>query len=350
MINTRCFPVVMAGLVLVACGPPDFERSFEVTKLRTLAIGAEPAELGPGEVAVFSSLTVDPNSTTPASLTWEVCLLTDSPDEEYRCAVVDGEDAGFELGTGSTATLPYDALDALGLDVVALCELFGSDEIPDFVNVPDCDRGVPVTIRLTATSAGVREIAIREYLLLRPEEALRSDRNRNPFMGGLAADGLSLSLIEASDRLDAPVPDGEGSAEGSSAEPEGSSVGPPTTALPIVSQSREAGFVELRLDVDLEAEAQTWEPVDPDDETRRLEATREILRASWFTTHGEFEYSATYFAEGITDTEELGSNELDLSAGNPASSGELVRVWVVLRDDRGGVSWREWQFEFGGEI
>jgi len=311
------FGLLFLAATVAACGPPGFEEQYEITKLRTLAIGAEPAALGPGEVVSFSALVVNPASPVPPTLKWEVCLLTDSPDNEYRClSSPEFGDLGFELGEGSSQQLPYDVFEQLDVDVEALCALFGSDEVPDFVSLPSCDEGLPVTIRLTAESEGDVEIAIREFLILDDTEAARDDRNTNPQSGNLLVNDVGLGSGE-------PVQ---------------------------VFQGGEEEFLQLSLEVDLTTEAQSWEPVDPDNEGQRLAAEREVLRASWFSTLGEFEYAVTYYSEGITEDDELITNELRLPRRDPDAVGSTVRVWVVLRDNRGGVSWKEWSFVYGGYV
>ncbi len=246
-------------------------------------------------------------------MTWEACLVTDGPDAYYACSEVEGLGvAGVPLGNGAEVQLSYDALTAAGFDIASICASLAEVEVPDFVQLPDCDRGLPITIRHVATQAGVEAVAIRSIVLLNPEEAGRDDVNVNPDLGELLVD-------------DAPA----GSV--------------PVSLQALADREEDRNRVLLSVDVDLTT-AQTYAAPDPDAPGERLPEEREVLEMAWFTTHGEFKYSTTYYSEGVTPDEELGSNELRLTSGVKAAPGDVVQVWAVLRDDRGGVNWRTWQF------
>jgi len=293
--------------VLSACGGMGFEEFYEVSKLRTLAIGAEPPEIGPGQSATFSTLTVNPSSDAPMTYQWEACLFTDGPDAYYACSEsTEAGVAGFPLGNAPEAQLNYDTLTAAGFDIAEICASLEGIDLPDFITLPDCTRGLPLTIRLVATQGGVTEVSKKTFTLLRPEEAEREDVNTSPVAGELTLNGQPAQgyVLSADSTLDE---------------------------------------VELSLDVDL-SQAQTYEPPDPANAGQRLESNVEELNVAWFTTHGTLEYSRTYYAQGITPVDELGSNTLDLTTGVEPETGETITLWAVLRDDRGGISWRSWSF------
>jgi hypothetical protein len=72
-----------------------------------------------------------------------------------------------------------------------------------------------------------------------------------------------------------------------------------------------------------------------------LDARREAMRVSWFATDGDYEHDRT------GRTEDEGKAGLTTSENGwtaPETTG-LVRIWVVLRDDRGGVGWSEVQID-----
>jgi hypothetical protein len=312
--KTSTYTAILLGLagVFPACGNMGFEEFYEVSKLRTLAILAEPPEIGPGESAIISTLTVSPSSDTPITYQWEVCLFTDGPDAYFACS--ENEEAGvagIPLGSGSEAQLDYDTLTAAGLDIEGICTSLEGLDVPDFVTLPDCTRGLPLTIRLVATQDGVTEVSKKSFTLLRREEAERDDVNTSPVLGDLTLNGLPANeqRIGADSSIDE---------------------------------------VELLLDVDL-SQAQTYQSPDPDNEGQRLASQVEELNVAWFTTHGTLEYSRTYYAQGITPDEELGTNTLDLTQGVEPEPGETITLWAVLRDDRGGISWRTWRFSVSPE-
>jgi hypothetical protein len=67
--------------------------------------------------------------------------------------------------------------------------------------------------------------------------------------------------------------------------------------------------------------------------TRKLRDRREAMRVSWFASAGEFEHDRTGRSE--VDADDAESENVWVA---PDAEGD-VRVWVVLRDDRGGVGW-----------
>lgn len=319
-------PIVLLAFALLlaaGCSGPGFEPAQEVSKLRTLAIGAEPAEIGPGQVATLSALSWAPPDGSGVTLRWEVCFATEGPEGYYACADGDqGEPGGFELGEGDDVEFGYDALALLVPEelrpegasdsevAAAALEVFCDEleqlDLPELVELPSCDRGFPVTIRLVATTTdGQEEIAIRELNLLTAEESVRDDVNTNPRVLGLLVDGTTAA-----------------------------------SGSPVAVTLDEPITLQLLANVE---DAQRYEPIE--DDGSRGEETREILSAAWFTTRGRMEKEVTYYAEDIAPATELQSNVLELDRGTEAAPGEIVTLFVVLRDDRGGVDWGIWQVE-----
>ncbi len=76
-----------------------------------------------------------------------------------------------------------------------------------------------------------------------------------------------------------------------------------------------------------------------DVETRTTVTRREKLSLAWFTTGGVFETSVT------DDLDEQGYTENVWTAPDSAAT---LQIWLVLRDDRGGVVWRTINVVVGG--
>jgi hypothetical protein len=72
---------------------------------------------------------------------------------------------------------------------------------------------------------------------------------------------------------------------------------------------------------------------------RELVDTREAMRVSWFATDGDFEHDRT----GRTE-EEAGTSYTDNQWTAPDAHG-TVHLWVVIRDDRGGVGFESYTLE-----
>lgn len=299
--RTRQWAAVLAiGLFVAACDDMNFEEFGEVSKLRTLAIRVDPPEIGPGDVAVIDALVV--GADRPIRHIWEVCLFTDGPDEFYRCSEQDGEVLGAVIGDTPEVSLPYDAIVAVVGEIETICAELAEIELGDFVSLPDCDRGFPLTVRLTAEVADGqgddREIATAGLLLMTEEEAALGTANVPPTIDGLVVDDVSS----------------------------------PGQVREIVLGDEPIALQAL---IDPDAVAQEYVRTD-DDGTE--EPDRERLLLTWFSTHGQIERTRTFFSEGSVLTAELQSNELDLSKGRlPAEVGDEGSVFLVLRDGRGGV-------------
>jgi hypothetical protein len=310
----RNAPLLFAAAVLTACNDYGFENFEEITKLRTLGIAIEPPEAGPGDTAVLSALAVEPRG-GPVELTWEICLFTQGPDAFYACAEDEDGTAGIELGIGETVSIPYDLLVASGIDLRAICDALDELDVPSFVELPDCEQGLDVTVRLTARANGDEEIAIRPLTLLFADEGSGpppppdEEPNRNPRVLGLVANDVPL--------------DGSGAV--------------------LVSPDAE-GRIRLQALVNSD-DAQPYTRVD--DETGERVDDREQLAVTWFSTAGRLRRGQTFFAEGIADATELQFNTLRTDRGTPAAEGDEVGVWVVVRDNRGGTGWGEYRLRVG---
>ena len=73
---------------------------------------------------------------------------------------------------------------------------------------------------------------------------------------------------------------------------------------------------------------------------------REQLQLAWFASIGELRNARTFYADGIAPGAELQSNLWRLLRGVRAEPGQTAQLWLVLRDDRGGLDWGTWTFEF----
>jgi hypothetical protein len=76
-----------------------------------------------------------------------------------------------------------------------------------------------------------------------------------------------------------------------------------------------------------------------DREKNELAHRREAIRVSWFATGGRFEHERT----GRTE-QEASQAFTDNTWTAPNTHGELW-LWVVIRDDRGGVGWSSYKLD-----
>jgi hypothetical protein len=280
-------------LFVVACGDAGFDKPYQVNRMRVLAIGAEPAELAPDGEVLLSAL-VATVSSTPVTLDWELCLFSLGPNAGYACAEDEsGQAAGVTFEAQETLSLDYETVTSLVGTAEELCSQLDEISVPRFVELPECDRGFPITVRLTAGDGNSSEVAVRTLMLLKDG----IEPNSNPALGEVLADGA---------------------------------LWPPDAPLPSTADE-----IEVEVEVNLDA-ADRIAGARPEDAPRR-----EDLSLSWFVTAGELDVARTYYREGTTTDDEIRINTLVFDEAGPDEAATTVRLWMVLRDDRGGVSWTE---------
>lgn len=285
-----------------ACSPELGPPAWAINAPRLLAVRGEPAEASPGEQVTWSALVVGPDGTKDATaLSWSLCRAPRPLGQ--NASVADSCLTGATvapLGDGPTATalLPSDA-----------CQLFGSelepqspDRPPSRPRDPDFTGGYyqPILVELEgAQSVGLQRLRCNLVgASLEDAQAFRARyvANRHPRIARLRV------LQGGVERTDLVV------AAGSTSQ----------------------------LDVEWTSEDSELYPVF-DVVAQRLVDRREQLRVSWFASGGSL-------AEART-----GQDGLDpLSTHNdyvaPVISGP-VQLWIVLRDERGGVDWRELELD-----
>ena len=158
-------------IFLLACAADELSESWEIDRLRVLAVAAEPAEPQPGEVVTFTSLIVSPVHPLAGSA-WFACASDLSTD--YGCdvdpAVLDGAQGG-EVDPAALAeagligflpyvapiwTVPLDYLDALDEDArlegtfgMVYIMAFPDKETVDEDDVEVAYKRVPVSLAAT---------------------------------------------------------------------------------------------------------------------------------------------------------------------------------------------------------
>lgn len=320
------FALTCAGLatLLAACGD-DFDPKSLLNKYRLLAIQAEPAELvfdpqNPTAEArtTLSIIDFDPASVgldpedPPPKYTWSYCTISMGSGGEFAC-LDPLED--HPLG-GTESSVVFD----LGLELpVILADLnefaatAGVD--PSELATPRCGvSSLPVQITLTVEHASVGTVTTVKTLNLRlPPQGESADApqvNHNPEITRFTIAGKAACAADA-------VVDGCFVA---------APVGSPTLALEVeIADGGAESYVASTLNEKGECETET---------------KTETLFYSWYTSVGEVKF-------GVTNAETL-ENQLKLPKSFPDDrTGPTmpVRVFVVVRDGRGGVDTREAAFQ-----
>jgi hypothetical protein len=311
----------MLALALTACVPDRDDDESKVDAPRVIAIQMDPAEVAPRQRFTLRALYAGGDS---ADLDWAFCgeqkPLSELGPISRECLAPDGSGLAepFANGLEAGGTMPPDA-----------CRLFGPDRPPPKDGEPagrpvdpDPSGGYyqPIALfdygedsaslyeaRVSCSLPGVTREQFTEW-------TQNYVRNRNPEI-----DAIDVTIGREVQPLDF---EGE----------------------PLVVRRGRAA--ELRVwapacgrEVDPDAACGGAEPyLYFDVGKREIVTRRETLRASWFAEAGSFRDSRT----------ELGRNADGSSSTNvwtAPSRAATVRMWVVLRDDRGGVAWRTYTFQ-----
>lgn len=299
---SHLFLAMVAVISAAGCGE-DFAPYNRLTGLRVLAIRTEPPAPGPGETTTITPLVYTPGEgpDPTATLAWSWCPFVGPSGAGYPCLVTEeqlrmlpGGGAGvpgFDLGAGPTAQLQH-ALDPTLL--AQLCK--GVEGSPE---VPDCEGGFPVQVKLIVRTASDELVAVRT-VRLRFDPA--TGPNTNPAIEGLAA------LID-----DAEQPLGDD----------------PVLTLP------RGVDTTIRAQVG-EANAESYQGRKPD---LTAGTVRETLTFTWFVESGGTRDMYSKFIENDVPLDRARENRW-----RPAKvkdyPGETSRLIVVVRDSRGGVGWR----------
>lgn len=286
-------------LVAAAAGCADeFDPYEDVRTPRLLAIAADPPTVAPGDSVAFSTLVTEAGATHR----WSWCPLVGSGAEGYPCLVEQAQVQAavdqalgpgqvtvpdFDLGTGDTASLEH----AIPPEVwIGLCEALSDGALPPGIPLPACEDGFDVAVRVDVTMGQTVITGTRELRLLFDGAV---GVNRAPVATGLVAihpdTGAEIAIADAG-----------------------------TATL-------ERG-VEYGLRLDL-----------ADDQAETVGSEVEKLRISWFHQGGEIDRSATG-SNATTTLAEARENDwlTPLAEDWPETT---ARLFLVVRDDRGGTSW-----------
>lgn len=322
------------AVVLAGCVPELAADLSRVDAARVLAVRAEPAEAGPGELVTLTALYADAEgAVAEAGLRWALCTAR-RPLAELgpvaRVCLADKNASLLALGTGVsvTAELPTD-----------VCRLFGpeppaaTDGQPAGRPVdPDPSGGYYQPIRV-ASDGEISLVQLRSACGLAGATQQQAAEFRRRYQANLAPRVAELGRVDG-----APLGEGEVLSAGAGEEvalrvgwaacPEAAKCGDGVCTLDEGADSC-AGDCG---DIVGCGGAETYLRLDPVGLT--LVEQREAIRVAWYATAGSFEQAST----GRGAQERVASSDNVWVAPEEAGAATL---WVVLRDDRGGTSWRE---------
>lgn len=286
--NAAFASIAVCLATMTGCGD-DFAPYNLVSEPRLLAIRAEPPVAGPSQVVTLDTLVHAPGI-TPAH-DWSWCPVAAGSANDYRCAVSEsdfrtlvdtvlGPQAAaampsYALGTADVASFPS-FIPPGGLE--ALCQAALTFGVPKGASVPDCGFGWEVSVTLDMQ---LGDSSVRGVKLLRLSDGATTNNNPKLSSLKLGDENVPLTLFGTRHRLKVLLAQ---------------------DASEMLAQGR-----------------------------------HESLVLTWFITAGTTERMRTRYDEGKTTFEDLLTNEWDLT--DSVDQGGDPRVFVVLRDERGGVDW-----------
>ncbi|MBN2804759.1 MAG: hypothetical protein JXR91_16810 [Deltaproteobacteria bacterium] len=310
--------VIISWFLATACSP-DFESFNDVTKLRVLGISILPAELNGGEKGVIDALVipgVKDGETLEVKYEWSWCPISSGSINSYDCLVTDkqlqdslsfaGDGAGslppLDLGSEPTALFEYDMDPAV---LKQLCLQIKSLAAPSFVVLPDCDRELNAIVKLKVSDGVDEVVAVKDLNLLLDENAVA---NNNPLLGEISAispdDGKKILLDEKNP-----------------------------------AELFEKTTYEIELDVKKESSEEFWTRDDQGEPVQK----KESLFVTWFKSGGDAEYRRTGYIDGETQFEDINKNSW--KTPKISDDGSTAYLYIVLQDERGGVTWITRQIE-----
>ena len=276
----------MLIFTLLACTENELSESWQIDRLRVLAVAAEPAEPRPGDRVTFTSLVVSPKVPVAATV-WFACL---GGGDDYGCTVDESLFEGLD---------PAGELSGEDLESLYAAGFIGADPfLPPVWTVPeDALAGLSEEDQLEGLTAIVNVSAILEGEDLTSDElelafkrvpvSLAASPNHNPAIRAVSVDGVEMpaGTVAGLDR----------------GQPYTLAVALTDDAVEPYTFVNNGGEVEERVE----------EPY-----------------LSWYTEAGSFDqttdlwpyFEAVYYAP-------------------EAPAAETATLWVVVRDRRGGMAW-----------
>ncbi len=312
LLSKLIISLTLMGVMSACTIRDDSTRANQLESLRILGVASEPADLMLGETAILSALVYEPTSEA-VRYEWSWCLSRGGADDAYACNIEEADlqaawqQVGmgaplpaYDLGSETTASFEL----SIGREqAFALCELVTREEESREIALFTCLSGLGLHVQLRVSTDLAEVIALKSIPILESTD----ERNRNPALGStITVFGNTGDVLEPGESL------------------------------------RAEGAYGLEVEV-ARTESETFTPK-PEEGLPPPEAKQESLFMSWFVTTGNTHQEGaqkTAYHEG-GDFEVLLFNYWKLPFDLEGNTAEL---FVVLRDERGGVSWRQHSFQ-----
>jgi hypothetical protein len=291
VIRARASLLLSLAALAAACAPDPGDPASLLAGPRLLAVRADPPEARPGTAVTYEALVIAAEGTrAEEKVSWAFCASPKPLTENNSVSAACLNDASVRPIPGAgrvvTATVPVDA-----------CALFGPDTPPGGFRPRDPD----------VTGGFYQPVRVESLGLV------AFDRHR--VQCNLPSAPIDAA-IELQQRYHANV--------SPKLTPLTARIGSASVALDHLSAGAHVRF-EVGWGKD---DAEAYAMFDPG--AQAIVSRREALRVSWFATEGQLAEEVT----GRGESEPAASTENEWDA--PSAPGK-VRLWLVLRDSRGGV-------------
>jgi hypothetical protein len=309
-----CKPSLMlaAGCVaLVACKPSVGQPPYLISDNTLLAVKGTPAEAKPGANITYSFLLASPTGTVAsAEAMWDICETPKPPAESnsVSSSCTGAPDAGAAaVGQTFDAAIPTKA-----------CQLFGPIAPPPVAGQPAIRPRDP-------DSTGGFYLPVQLWL---------PSLDNGP-LSGFAFERITCNLANAPSSVIAEY----GSKYTANLDPDIDHAELVDAAGGRLSLDAGPPSVSAGATYDVEATfaanaAEVFPVYNPQSET--LVDQQESLHMSWFVTAGSFEHDRTGVAAGDVAASTRNAWTAPVTPG-------VVFLWLVLRDSRGGTSFKSYQ-------
>jgi hypothetical protein len=332
------------GVAPAAACRPDLQQTVSIVSgPQILAVRSDPAQAPPRAAVRYTALVVDSTGPVSASAHWAFCNAREPLAElgpvSPKCYQASGDwFLPFGFGTQAMGVLPGVACRQFGPEVPQALP----NQPPGRPVDPDATGGYYQPVRVLAPSPAGDVIAVAETRLTcglagTPDQVAQFAghyvANVNPVVDSLSAGGMpfpaddsgATSRVHPGESLTldlawASCPQPTGGCGDHFCDLTETAASCPNDCATLGGCSGAETYVNLDL------------------ATHTLVTRREGMQVSWFATAGAF------------DNDRTGRDPSDLTNSTtnqwhaPEAPG-MTRLWVVLRDDRGGVGWAEYAFD-----
>jgi hypothetical protein len=305
---------LLPSLLVLGCDA-KFPEYNELEGFRVLALRASSPAVHAGDTVSLDALVfLDSGSLDDVTFAWSWCPLRLPSSEGGDCATDErgfeqalGLPAGsldFDLGTNPEAQLKVPGVAAIY--EAACTNGSGGGKSSDKAFVFACDGGFPISIRADISHQGQTIQAEKDVVVVYDATIAL---NQNPMLGALSYRETSVAT-----RVLTPWADGKRPA----------------------FRLGKTYHIESAV---AESTAETFQPA-PTAVTPHPSPRRESLYITWFITTGKTKSRRSTYIDGSVDIQTLRENEWTLPKARDEKK-RAASLFLVLRDERGGVDWLE---------